>query len=152
LKPRLAFSERKFKSAFSFTLGKFLNWQTFLILTLFAIAISWIPDGLYSMLSQFVSQKHSPYIQVVIGFGILIALFLIGNHFVKKQLPSLEIFSEEPRKRKNLILFLSPSGDVSQIKSFEDFKNIRTPWQMPATAIKYHLPKLENIFVILGKR
>ena len=150
MRPGLVFSERKFRSAFSSTLGKFLSWQTFVILTVFAIAISWIPDGLYSILSQFVPQKYTPYIQVGIGFGILIVLFLIGNFFVKKQLPNLEIYSEEPKKRKNLILFLSPSGDVSQINSFEDFKNIRTPWQMPVTAIKYHLPKLENVFVILS--
>ena len=152
MKPRLVFSERNFKNAFSATLGKFLNWQTFLILIVFAVAISWIPDGLASILSQIFPERYIPYIQVGIGFFILIVLFLLGNYFLKKQLSNLEIFSEPPTKRKNLILFLSPSGDVSEINSFEDFKNIRTPWQMPAIAIKYHLPKLENVFVILSSK
>ncbi len=144
-------SERKLKNAFSSTLGKFLNWQTFLILTALSLAISWIPDGLSAILDQFIPKEELSYIQVGIGFIILIILFLTGSYFIRKQLPNLEIISEPPTKRKNLILFLSPSNtDTSQINSFEDFKNVRTPWQMPAIAIKYHLPRLENVFVILS--
>ena len=148
--PRI--SEREIKNAFSSTIGKILNWQTFLLLVIFAIAISWIPDGLSSVLSQFIPKNYFPYIQFLTGFGLLLILFFIGNHFMKKKLPNLEIISEPPAKKKNLILFLSPSGDVSQINSFEDFKNIRTPWQMPVVAIRYHLPELKNVYVILSSR
>ncbi|WP_297455937.1 hypothetical protein [Persephonella sp.] len=122
-------------------------------MVIFAIAISWIPDGLSSVLSQFISPKYFPYIQFLTGFGLLLTLFFIGNYFMKKKLPNLEIISEPPAKKKNLILFLSPSNtDTSQIRSFEDFKNIRTSWQMPVIAIKYHLPELKNVYVILSSR
>jgi hypothetical protein len=83
-------------------------------------------------------------------------LFIVGAVFVKKKFPKLEPYQSFPNKKKNLILFLSAlnenSPDPSQIKTFSDFDKIKIPWQMPVIAINYHLPVLENVFVVLSEK
>jgi len=153
LKVRLvknSFSGRGLKQAVKSTIGNFLNIWTFLTVILFAIAVSWIPDGLAVLLNRYLGNQQFPYFQTATGIFVLVILFIAGNIILRRNYPRVEIFSEEAPKKENLIIFLSPSNTASQIKSFEDFKKVKTPWQMPAVAVRHHLPKLKNLFVILS--
>ena len=147
-----SFSGRNLKNALISTVGDFINLITFIILTIFAVAVSWIPDGLGNLLNMFVSDKYFPYVQVLLGTALLFILYILTIHYVKKNYPKLEIYSEEAPKRENLIIFLSPVNSVPEVRSFEDFKKVYTPWQMPAVAVKHHLPKLKNLYVILSNK
>ena len=147
-----SFSGRNLKLALTSVIGNFLNLQTFFILTAFAIAVSWIPDGLGLLFNMWFGIEKLSYIQIVGGFILLVTLFIVGNYFLKKNYPKIEIYSEEAPKKENLIIFLSPVNNKPEISSFEDFKKVKTPWQMPAVAVKHHLPKLKNLFVILSNK
>ncbi|WP_456465301.1 hypothetical protein [Persephonella sp.] len=147
-----SFSGRNLKLALTSIIGNFLNLQTFFILIAFAVAVSWIPDGLGSLLNMWFGSENLPYLQIGIGLFILAVLFFVGSYFLKKNYPKIEIYSEEAPKKENLIIFLSPSNEVSNVRSFEDFKKVKTPWQMPAVAVKHHLPKLKNLYVILSNK
>ena len=147
------FTQKKIKNAFTSTIGNFLNLQSFFILLLFTITLAWIPDGIINLLSMYIPETYLSIIQLGFGFSILVLLFVIGNIFVKKRFSKIEVFSDYPTKRKNLIIFLSPNfAEISKINSIKDFKNIKTPWQMPILAINYHLPKLENLVVIVSSK
>ena len=148
--------QRELKSAFYSTVGKFINPSTFLVLIALSISLSWIPDGLFYFIEHFVSEKNIAYaIQLLGGIFILSSLFLLGWRLSKKKFPEFEMYSKIPDKKRNLILFLSPIkdlGSINKVKNLEELRNLGISWQMPAEAINYHLPKLENIFVILSSK
>ncbi len=159
MKPKLTIHRRKIKQAFTSTLGRFINWETFLILILVSISISWIPDGLSYFISKFVPQEYLQLFQLGFGFFILVILFVIGSYFAKKQLPEFEFYYDKPDKKKNLIIFLSEikykkeeyfQKIKNEVMKLEDMRTLKGSWQMPIEAINYHLPKLENVFVILS--
>ena len=148
---KFKYVKRSAKNAFLNVIGNFLNPMTFFVLILFVIAVSWIPDGLSNFLSLYVPEKILSVIQIVTGIALLLILFSAGSYFIKQRQPVIDVELDKPKKRKNLILFLSPNNaDLSNVKKIEDFQKVKTPWQMPIVAIHYHLPELENIFVILS--
>ncbi|NPA52458.1 MAG: hypothetical protein GXO22_06155 [Aquificae bacterium] len=137
--------------AFLNVLGNFINPISFVILILFAVAISWIPDGIVNLLSLKLNKEQLYLVQLFGGIFILTILFILGYFYTRQSLSKVEIYEKSPEKRENLILFLSPKNkDISNIKSYKDVVEIKPNWQMPIEAIKYHLPKLKNVFVILS--
>ncbi|HIQ50581.1 MAG TPA: hypothetical protein EYH54_01255 [Nautiliaceae bacterium] len=131
--------------------GNLVNIKIFVIVILFSLALTLITDGFAEGIK---SVFNIPF-QIIIGLIIAISIFL----FVKKDLNklnqiSLDVQTKSPEKTKNLILFLSHLNSDDQIKiiknamKLEDLKDKRINWEMPAIAIKYHLPQLKNITVI----
>ena len=144
---------RQIKYAFISVIGQFINPVYLPVFVIFIIAVSWIPDGLTGLLALKFSHETIYIIQLSAGFFTLLVLFLIGYFYSRKYIPKIEIYSKNPDKKKHLILFLSYNrkiSDIQEIKSFEELKNLQTNWQMPVEAIKYHLPELKNLFVILS--
>jgi len=146
--PKMRLSEAK---AFKDLFGNLVSVKIFVIIVLFSLSLTLIIDGL----AEWIKSTFNILFQIIIGLIGTITIFLL----VKKDLNklnqiSLDVQANPPEKTKNLILFLSHLNNDEQIKliktitKLEELKDKRINWEIPAIAIKYHLPKLKNVVVI----
>jgi hypothetical protein len=140
----------------------------FLIIGL-SIVAGWVPDGLNEI---FFGEKAKGLKMLLPAVVILLVFLGLGKWIIGNS--KYAVVQEEPKKRKALILFLSPIwSSLEEAKSFlkelsdlpsveEKLKLINNKkigdkfpfrsWRMPAEAIKYHLPKLEVVKVITSEK
>ena len=130
----------------------------FLVLVLFSIANSWLPDALSSLLSD--KNRNS----VMLGISGVIWLGFLASALYLASGVEFDVSEESPRKKRALILFLSDLRNEESVKeaieglktgreSLENFDlNRFDRWRMPYEAIKYHLPRLESVVVITSDR
>lgn len=134
--------------------GNLINIKTFFLIFLFTLSFSWLTDGIAEALGQYFNlDNFLPIIKIVVGLAIAIVLFILAKNAFENLKTGLDVVATEPEKTKNLILFLSSVGNdkldiIRNAKSLEDIQGKRISWEMPAIAIHYHIPKLENVVVI----
>ena len=150
--PKMRLSEVKtFKDLF----GDLRSIKVFIIVIVFSLALSLITDGLEEWIKSMFNIQNNFIFQIIVGLILAIFIFLLIKEGLKKlDQISLDVQANPPEKTKNLILFLSHLNNDEQIKliknitKLEELKDKRINWEIPAIAIKYHLPKLKNVVVI----
>jgi len=163
-----------FARALSSQLGAIFSDTLSLIVLFFligglSIVAGWIPDGLNEICF---GEKAKGLKMLLPAVAILSAFLYLGKKTIGNS--KYAVIQEEPKKRKALILFLSPIwASLKETESFlkelsnlpsveEKLKLINNKeignkfpfrsWRMPAEAVKYHLPKLEAVKVITSEK
>ncbi|WP_457626007.1 hypothetical protein [Persephonella sp.] len=142
--------------------GRLINLKTFMVILIFSVSFGWISDGLFELFkavfqpfsSRFNTNQEilSGTAQFLTGFFAAAVLFLWAKKEVSRLNISIDVVQKNPEKKKNLIVFLSPSKNLEEIKKAGSVKELeKTNWLMPVIAVDYHRPTLENVLVISSK-
>jgi len=141
--------------AFKDLFGDVRSIEVSIIIILFSISLTLITDGI----EELIKNTFNIYFQIIAGLiGALLIFLLVKEGLKKLDQISIDVQTNSPKKTKNLILFLSHLNNDEQIKliksvkKLEDLKDKRINWEIPAIAIKYHLPKLKNVVVITSNQ
>jgi len=127
-----------------------------------SLIAGWFPDGLNELME---GHTKKGLFMLLVSFGLLAFILFLGKKVIGAS--KYSVVQEEPRKRRALILFLSPVWRNEEAESL--LKELSAPgpveeklekinqtafksWRMPAEAVKYHLPKLEAITVITSEK
>jgi len=160
---------RAFISQFGFLFkDKKTAFVTAIIIAFLSIIAGWIPDGLSEIVSALYFKDGNLARGIFLLFSAVLTLFIL-SFWAYKSSGNLdyEIFSDEPNKKKVLIVFLSSftgNSDTRKLLKFliakvqnlndleEKLKEVGNSsfkkWKMPLKAIDFHVPKLEKLVVI----
>ncbi len=140
-------------------LGKHVTLLDMVLLVLFAVALSWLADGIM----EFVSVDYKGLSMLVCALIILAYLYFrykeLLSRYVKDDATIIEKIDARPVKA--LVITLSKNYKLEltkKIRSFEDttvgqknYDKHLTQWQMPFEAINFHKDKLETLIVIVSE-